>query len=130
MGGFLIWTRPSDLSDFVVRSLFGTFPIFWGFSHFVWGFSRFVLFLFLGLLTAPTGKSPESSPRKQSRLILPKKWKPPVLETFRELASPKLGTHLLEPFRYSASLLSMQGSFPRKIFKRSRILGMRRSNFH
>ena len=48
------------LSFFV---LFGTFPIFLGFSRFargtVRGFSRFVLFLFLGLLRAPTRNSPE-----------------------------------------------------------------------
>ena len=44
------------LSFFV---LFGTFLIFSGFSRFVRGFSRFVLFLFLGLLTAPTRNSPE-----------------------------------------------------------------------
>ena len=48
------------LSFFV---LFGTFPIFLGFSRFargmVRGFSRLVLFLFLGLLRAPTRNSPE-----------------------------------------------------------------------
>ena len=43
--------------------LFGTFPIFLGFSRFARGwsgdFSRLVLFLFLGLLRAPTRNSPE-----------------------------------------------------------------------
>ena len=59
-GGFPIWTRPSFLSFFV---LFGTFPDFSGIFPIclgmVWGFSRFVLFLFLGLLRAPTRNSPE-----------------------------------------------------------------------
>ena len=56
-GGFPIWTCPS----FFV--LFGTFLVFLGFSRFARGwsgdFSRFVLFLFLGLLRAPTRNSPE-----------------------------------------------------------------------
>ena len=59
-GGFPIWTCPSffvlfcpfwDFPDFS-----GIFPICLGM---VWGFSRFVLFLFLGLLRAPTRNSPE-----------------------------------------------------------------------
>ena len=59
-GGFPIWTCPSffvlfcpfwDFPDF-----FGIFPICPGTLR---GFSRFVLFLFLGLLTAPTRNSPE-----------------------------------------------------------------------
>ena len=61
-GGFPIWTCPSF---FVLKSfvLFGTFSIFLGFSRFAWGrsgdFPRFVLFLFLGVLRAPTRNSPE-----------------------------------------------------------------------
>ena len=59
-GGFPIWTCPSF---FVLFCPFGTFPIFLGFPRFArgWsrGFSRFVLFLFLGLLRAPTRNSPE-----------------------------------------------------------------------
>ena len=59
-GGFPIWTCPSffvlfcplwDFPDF-----FGIFPIC---SGMVRGFSRFVLFLFLGLLRAPTRNTPE-----------------------------------------------------------------------
>ena len=58
-GGFPIWTRPSffvlfcpwDFPDFS-----GIFPIC---SGTVRGFSRYVLFLFLGLLRAPTRNSPE-----------------------------------------------------------------------
>ena len=56
-GGFPIWTCPS----FFV--LFCPFPIFFGIFPIcpatLRGFSRFVLFLFLGLLTAPTRNSPE-----------------------------------------------------------------------
>ena len=56
-GGFPIWTF---LSFFV---LFWDFPDFSGIfpicSGMVRGFSRFVLFLFLGLLRAPTRNSPE-----------------------------------------------------------------------
>ena len=44
------------LSFFVLFCPFGIFPIFPGTLR---GFSRFVLFLFLGLLTAPTRNSPE-----------------------------------------------------------------------
>ena len=56
-GGFPIWTCPSF---FVLFCPFGTFPgIFPICSGMVWGFSRFVLFLFLGLLRAPTRNSPE-----------------------------------------------------------------------
>ena len=47
-------------SFFVLFCPFGTFPgIFPICSGMVWGFSRFVLFLFLGLLRAPTRNSPE-----------------------------------------------------------------------
>ena len=56
-GGFPIWTCPSF---FVLFCPFGTFPgIFPICSGMVRGFSRFVLFLFLGLLRAPTRNSPE-----------------------------------------------------------------------
>ena len=57
-GGFPIWTRPSFCCPF-----FGTFPIFPDFFADLLGdapgFSRFVPFLFLGLLRAPTRKSPK-----------------------------------------------------------------------
>ena len=59
-GGFPIWTCPCF---FVLSCPFWDFPDFsWIFpicSEIVRGFSRFVLFLFLGLLTAPTRNSPE-----------------------------------------------------------------------
>ena len=56
-GGFPIWTRPSF---FVLFCPFGTFPgIFPICPGTLRGFSRLVLFLFLGLLSAPTRNSPE-----------------------------------------------------------------------
>ena len=56
-GGFPIWTCPSF---FVLFCPFGTFPgIFPICSGTLRGFSRLVLFLFLGLLRAPTRNSPE-----------------------------------------------------------------------
>ena len=56
-GGFPIWTCPSFL---VLFCPFGTFPgIFPICSGMVRGFSRLVLFLSLGLLSAPTRNSPE-----------------------------------------------------------------------
>ena len=59
-GGFPIWTCPSF---FVLFCPFWDFPDFSGIfpisSGMVRGFSRFVLFLFLGLLRAPTRNSPE-----------------------------------------------------------------------
>ena len=59
-GGFPIWTCPSF---FVLFRPFWDFPDFSGIfpicSGMVRGFSRFVLFLFLGLLRAPTRNSPE-----------------------------------------------------------------------
>ena len=62
-GGFPIWTCPSFL-NFVLFCPFWDFPDFSGIfpicSAMVRGFSRFVLFLFLGLLRAPTRNSPES----------------------------------------------------------------------
>ena len=66
--------------------LFGTFPIFLGLSRFArgWsgGFSRSVLFLFLGLLRAPTRSSPERV--RNTIWTFPKKsGKPPGLETPR-----------------------------------------------
>ena len=69
------------LSFFV---LFGTFPIFLGFSSgMVWGFSRFVLFLFLGLLRAPKRNSPEGSATQSGpfpkKVGNPRVWKPPGL---------------------------------------------------
>ena len=59
-GGFPIWTCPSF---FVLFCPFWDFPDFSGIflicSGMVRGFSRIVLFLFLGLLRAPTRNSPE-----------------------------------------------------------------------
>ena len=59
-GGFPIWTCPSF---FVLFCPFWDFPDFSGIfpicSGMVRGFSRFALFLFLGLLRAPTRNSPE-----------------------------------------------------------------------
>ena len=59
-GGFPIWTCPSF---FVLFCPFWDFPDFSGIfpicSGMVQGFSRFVLFLFLGLLRAPTRNIPE-----------------------------------------------------------------------
>ena len=59
-GGFPIWTCPSF---FVLFCPFWDFPDFSGIfpicSGTLRGFSRFVLFLFLGLLRAPTRNSPE-----------------------------------------------------------------------
>ena len=57
----------------------GIFPIC---SGMVWGFSRFVLFLFLGLLRAPTRNSPERV--RDTIWTFPRKsGKPPGLETPR-----------------------------------------------
>ena len=79
-GGFPIWACPSffvlfwDFPDF-----FGIFPIS---SGMVRGFSRFVLFLFLGLLRAPTRNSPERV--CDTIWTFPKKvGNPPSLETPR-----------------------------------------------
>ena len=80
-GRFPIWTCPSL---FVLFRPFGDFPDFFGIFPIcpgtLRGFSRFVLFLFLGLLTAPTRNSPErvcdtvwTFPEKSG--------KPPGLET-------------------------------------------------
>ena len=82
-GGFPIWTCPSFFSFFV---LFGGFPDFSGIfpicSGMVRGFSRLVLFLFLGLLRAPTRNSPERV--RDTIWTFPKKsGKHPGLETPR-----------------------------------------------
>ena len=83
-GGFPIWTCPSFFVLFL--GLLRDFPDFSGIfpncSGMVWGFSRFVLFLFLGLLRAPTRNSPERV--CDTIWIFPKKsGKPPGLETPR-----------------------------------------------
>ena len=81
-GGFPIWTCPSF---FVPFCPFWDFPDFSGIfpicSGMVRGFSRFVLFLFLGLLRAPTRNSPErvcdtiwTFPKKVGNTRV---WKPP-----------------------------------------------------
>ena len=71
------------LSFFV---LFGTFPIFPGFSRFARGWSGDFpdssLFLFLGLLTAPTRNSPERV-RDTIWTFPEKSGKPPGLQTAR-----------------------------------------------
>ena len=87
-GGFPIWTCPSFLSFFVP---FGTFPIFPGFSRFAPGMVRgFVLFLFLGLLRAPTRNSPERV--RDTIWTFPERsvgntrvWKPPGLASLNKL---------------------------------------------
>ena len=81
-GGFPIWTCPSF---FVPFCPFWDFPDFSGIfpicSGMVRGFSRFVLFLFLGLLRAPTRNSPERV--RDTIRTFPEKvgntrvWKPP-----------------------------------------------------
>ena len=80
-GGFPIWTCPSF---FVLFCPFWDFPNFSGIfpicSGMVRGFSRFVLFLFVGLLTAPN--SPERV-RDTIWTFLEKSGKPPGLETPR-----------------------------------------------
>ena len=66
--------------------LSGTFPICPGMVR---GFSRFVLFLFLGLLTAPRRNSPKKV-RDTIRTFPEKSGKPPGLETPRFSFSKKL----------------------------------------
>ena len=62
-GGFPIWTCPSFFVLFCPFLSFLDFPDFSGIfpicSGMVRGLSRFVLFLFLGLLRAPTRNSPD-----------------------------------------------------------------------
>ena len=82
-GIFPIWTCPSF---FVLFCPFWDFPDFSGIfpncSGMVLGFSRFVLFLFLGLLRAPTRNSPERV--RDTIWTFPKKsGKRPGLETPR-----------------------------------------------
>ena len=87
-GGFPIWTCPFfcpfcpfwDFPDFS-----GIFPIC---SGMVRGFSRFVLFLFLGLLIAPTRNSPERV-RDTIWTFPEKSGKHPGLETPRFSLSQK-----------------------------------------
>ena len=92
-GGFPIWTCPSF---FVLFCPFGTFPgIFPICSGMVRGFSRFVLFLFLGLLRAPTRNSPERV-RDTIWTFPEKSGKHPGLETPRfsfSQATPPFTTH-------------------------------------
>ena len=88
-GGFAIRACPS-LSFLVL------FPIFPGFSRFVRGFSRSVLFLFLGLLTAPTRNSLERV-RDRTWTFPDKSGKPPGLETpWFTFSQNPLSTHFLE----------------------------------
>ena len=78
---FLSFFRPFwDFPDF-----FGIFPIFPGTLR---GFSRFVLFLFLGVLTAPTRNSPERV--CDTTWTFPdKEWETPRFGKPPGLASPK-----------------------------------------
>ena len=95
-GGFPIWTCPSF---FVLFRPFWDFPDFSGIffpicSGMVRGFSRLVLFLFLGLLRAPTRNSPERV-RDTIWTFPQKSGKHPGLETPRfifsqEACPPKL----------------------------------------
>ena len=94
-GGFPIWTCPSffvlfcPFRDF--PDLSGIFPVC---SGMVQGFSRFVLFLFLGLLRAPTRSSPErvrdtiwTFPEKSGkgpRLETPRFGNPPGLASLKK----------------------------------------------
>ena len=102
-GGFPIWTFPSF---FVLFCPFWDFPDFSGIfpicSGMVRGFSRFALFLFLGLLRAPTRNSPErvcdtiwTFPEKSG--------KHPGLETPR-FSFSQLDIWILEPEWSSSSL--------------------------
>ena len=76
-GGFPIWTCPSFFCPFLsflgLSRFSGIFPIC---SGMVRGFSRFVLFLFLGLLRAPTRNSPERV-RDTIWTFPEKKWETP-----------------------------------------------------
>ena len=98
-GGFPIWTCPSF---FVLFCPFGTFPgIFLICSGIVRGFSRFVLFLFLGLLRAPTRNSPERV--RDTIWTRPEKsGKHPGLETprfsFSQVVSQEQRQRLVLPF--------------------------------
>ena len=90
-GRFPIWPCPSFFVLFFV--LFGTFPISPGFSRFARGWSGDFpdssLFLFLGLLTAPTRNSPERV-RDTIWTFPEKSGKPPGLETPRSSFSQSL----------------------------------------
>ena len=103
-GGFPIWTCPSF---FVLFCPFGTFPgIFLICSGMVRGFSRFVLFLFLGLLRAPTRNSPERV-RDTIWTCPEKSGKHPGLETPRfsfsqEFSALRGDIYVKDAFRESA----------------------------
>ena len=85
--GFPIWTCPSFFCPFWDKKRFsGIFPIC---SGMVRGFSRFVLFLFLGLLRAPTRNSPERV-RDTIWTFPEKSGKHPGLETPRFSFSQKM----------------------------------------
>ena len=83
----------------------GIFPICPGTLR---GFSRFVLFLFLGLLTAPTRNSLRKGPRHNPDLP-EKSGKPPRLEPPPGLASLKSGQGL--PLLLSSVLFIDQALF-------------------
>ena len=89
-GGFPIWTCPSF---FVLFCPFGTFPgIFPICPGTLRGFPRLVLFLFLGLLSAPTRNSPERV--RDTIWTIPEKvgntrvWKPPGLASLNNGPPP------------------------------------------
>ena len=94
-GGFPIWTCPSFFLHFF--GPFWDFPDFSGIfpicSGTVRGFSRFVLFLFLGLLRAPTRNSPDRV-RDTIWTFPEKSGKHPGLETPRFSFSQFVG-HLI-----------------------------------
>ena len=100
-GGFPIWTCPSF---FVLFCPFWDFPDFSGIfpicSRMARGFSRFVLFLFLGLLRAPTRNSPERV-RDTIWTFPEKSGKHPGLETprfsFSQISLPHTGRASLSP---------------------------------
>ena len=104
-GGFPIWTCPSVFVFFVLFCPFLSFfpdfsRIFPICSGMVQEFSRFVLFLFLGLLRAPTRNSPKGS-ATQSGPFPEKSGKRPGLEPPPGLASLKpLTQNLSEAKQY------------------------------
>ena len=108
-GGFPIWTCPSF---FVLFRPFWDFPDFSGIfpicSGMVWGFSRFALFLFLGLLRAPTRNSPERV-RDTIRTFPEKSGKHPGLETPRFSFSQRkrMRKKIICLFHYQSALCSL-----------------------
>ena len=101
-----MWVQTRRLPDLDVSFLFvlpscpffvllGTFrQIFPGFSRFIRGFSRFVLFLFVGLLEAPTSNIPKRV--RDTTRPLPKNGKPSDLPSLKRKTHPtKLPRNIL-----------------------------------